>query len=366
MLVLRKAGLGLLSSQDAILAGPPLLAHPLLCVSLVPMLTPHCVPSFQFSLYTSCTPRCAGGRGLPGHVRERSHLDKRGRCAGKAQHAARKHSMPPARQSTAPARRSMAMRLQVQPWQLLALPRARVHVLVAPCSRSASLCSGNLISTPPPLHFTALLAGTMAVLAGSTLGGGTRINWCASFKTPPHVRWARCPCNCGLAGTRGSMQLWQHVYVQACTCGSVHSIGELESGRNMAKKPPPANHWLYHLALPALQAGVGGAAQPAPVCLSRVRCSAGCRLLPHRRAPGLQAQVSRARLCCRAGLPAPPCLTDLMHRRDMLLTLLLDHLRSLDAALRFGHERMTAPAVLLPPPPCMRSYTSVCVHSSPP
>ncbi|PRW45373.1 Long-chain-alcohol oxidase FAO1 [Chlorella sorokiniana] len=30
--------------------------------------------------------------------------------------------------------------------------------------------------------------GTMAVLAGSTLGGGTRINWCASFKTPPHVR----------------------------------------------------------------------------------------------------------------------------------------------------------------------------------
>lgn len=34
--------------------------------------------------------------------------------------------------------------------------------------------------------------GAMSVLAGSTLGGGTRINWCASFKTPPHVRreWA--------------------------------------------------------------------------------------------------------------------------------------------------------------------------------
>jgi len=29
---------------------------------------------------------------------------------------------------------------------------------------------------------------TIAVLAGSTLGGGTRINWCASFQTPPHVR----------------------------------------------------------------------------------------------------------------------------------------------------------------------------------
>ena len=26
------------------------------------------------------------------------------------------------------------------------------------------------------------------MLAGSGLGGGTRINWCASFRTPPHVR----------------------------------------------------------------------------------------------------------------------------------------------------------------------------------
>ncbi|KAH7617681.1 hypothetical protein Ndes2526B_g07546 [Nannochloris sp. 'desiccata'] len=34
--------------------------------------------------------------------------------------------------------------------------------------------------------------GTTSVLAGSTLGGGTRINWNASFKTPLHVRkeWA--------------------------------------------------------------------------------------------------------------------------------------------------------------------------------
>ncbi|KAL4425046.1 hypothetical protein ABPG77_001824 [Micractinium sp. CCAP 211/92] len=34
--------------------------------------------------------------------------------------------------------------------------------------------------------------GAVSVLAGATLGGGTRVNWCASFRTPAHVRreWA--------------------------------------------------------------------------------------------------------------------------------------------------------------------------------
>jgi hypothetical protein len=40
-------------------------------------------------------------------------------------------------------------------------------------------------------HFVGGHAG-MCVLAGSGVGGGTRVNWCASFRTPQHVRkeWA--------------------------------------------------------------------------------------------------------------------------------------------------------------------------------
>ena len=37
-----------------------------------------------------------------------------------------------------------------------------------------------------------VLAAGVSTLAGSTLGGGTRVNWQAPFRTPDHVRreWA--------------------------------------------------------------------------------------------------------------------------------------------------------------------------------
>jgi long-chain-alcohol oxidase len=54
--------------------------------------------------------------------------------------------------------------------------------------------------------FVSTRDGAVGVLAGSALGGGTKINWCASLRTPQHVRdeWARAPHGLGetVAGAR--------------------------------------------------------------------------------------------------------------------------------------------------------------------
>ncbi|KAF6266547.1 GMC oxidoreductase-domain-containing protein [Scenedesmus sp. NREL 46B-D3] len=50
--------------------------------------------------------------------------------------------------------------------------------------------------------FLATEDGGINVLAGSTLGGGTKINWTASLRTPEHVRreWAAAPHSLGVLG----------------------------------------------------------------------------------------------------------------------------------------------------------------------
>ena len=169
-----------------------------------------CPSACYFVSLRIVTRRCAGGGGIPEHVRERSHLGERGRCAGKAQHAASmtKHSAGTAQHGNAVASPAMAA----------ACPPPGVRA--CHCCTMRAVCIVVLRQHdkhPSPLHFAASV--------GRNHG---RAGWVHPGRGHPHqlvcLLQDAAPCQVGklslqlrLAGTCGSMQLWQHVYVQACT-----------------------------------------------------------------------------------------------------------------------------------------------------
>ncbi|KAL2649247.1 hypothetical protein R1flu_017375 [Riccia fluitans] len=71
--------------------------------------------------------------------------------------------------------------------------------------------------------------GAVNVLAGATVGGGSTVNWCASFQTPEHVRreWAE---DLGLSFF--STDEYQQAMDAVCKAGGVHSNCRHESFQN--------------------------------------------------------------------------------------------------------------------------------------
>lgn len=109
--------------------------------------------------------------------------------------------------------------------------------------------------------------GTMAVLAGATLGGGTRINWCASFKTPQHVR---CEAQYLLEQSTGvKLDGWSARVLRWVRC---YPTAGFQGGVAASTSTTPTTTTTTCLPLPAsTQAGVGGAARPGGLCLPTVR-----------------------------------------------------------------------------------------------
>ncbi len=73
------------------------------------------------------------------------------------------------------------------------------------------------------------VAAGVNILAGATLGGGTRVNWQASFETPEHVRreWAEQHGLPAIQSERYDRALHAVCTRLGVTTGTPHSLGRL-------------------------------------------------------------------------------------------------------------------------------------------
>lgn len=100
----------------------------------------------------------------------------------------------------------------------------------------------------------------MAVLAGSTLGGGTKVNWCASLRTPQHV-----------------LQEWSSRFgLPLFTCGAFTSSLDAVCARQ--EVAPAAGHSRASRLLWEGLRAVGASPEPMPRNCASATCSTYCVL----------------------------------------------------------------------------------------
>ncbi len=159
---------------------------------------------------------------------------------------------------------------------------------------------------------------SVVVLAGSTLGGGTVINWCASFRTPPHVleEWEREHACAGFAGPDyqasldavcarlnvGTAESWASqeaaLLEQACQAAD-YSVDVIP--RNV-KGCGECGWCVFGCALGAKQSTLKTYLQDAAECGARFVVNADVRqvLIENGRAVGVEARVNGQTVTVRA------------------------------------------------------------------
>jgi hypothetical protein len=122
----------------------------------------------------------------------------------------------------------------------------------------------------------------ISILAGATLGGGTRVNWSASFETPAHVR--RCDsCIFTSACMLTCIFICMHASTSACL-GSQHRCHSRAAAQPFA--PYPADRGgqgfgiLVSAQLGSALQGVGAGVWPGSLRQPCLHSGAGSRDLP--------------------------------------------------------------------------------------